>query len=43
MMYPQASRTGFSAAIARSWRFDPVAIATIAIGIVVMTALTIMF
>ncbi|HUC52379.1 MAG TPA: hypothetical protein VMA30_23555 [Xanthobacteraceae bacterium] len=43
MMYPQASRSGFSAAIARGRRFDPVAIATIAIGVVVMTALTMIF
>ena len=43
MMYPQTSRAGFSAGLLPGRRFDPVAIATIAIGIVVMTALTMMF
>jgi hypothetical protein len=43
MMYPPTSRTGFSAVVPRGWRFDPVQIATIAIGIVVITALTMMF
>jgi hypothetical protein len=35
------SRTGFAASIVQG--LDPVGIATIAIGIVVMTALTMMF
>ncbi len=43
MMYPQISRAGFSASSARGLSFDLVGIATIAIGIVVMTALTMMF
>lgn len=42
-MYPQTSRTEFFAAVPRGWRFDPVEIATIAIGVVVITALTMMF
>jgi hypothetical protein len=43
MMHPQTSRTGFSAAIMLGRRFDLIEIATIAVGIVVMTALTMMF
>jgi len=51
-MYPQSSRAGFSVAVARHpveqpmghpWRFDLVEIATIVVGVVVMTALTVMF
>ncbi len=42
-MYPQASQAGFSASIAQGRRFDLVEIATIAVGIVVMTALMMMF
>ena len=42
-MHPQTSRTGFSTAITLGRRFDLIEIATIAIGIVVMTALTMMF
>jgi hypothetical protein len=43
MMRPQTSRTGFSAAIMQGRRFDIIEIATIAIGIVVMTTLAMMF
>jgi hypothetical protein len=43
MMQPQTSRTGFSAAIVQDRRFDVIEIATIAIGIVVMTTLMMMF
>jgi hypothetical protein len=43
MMIPQTRQTGFSAAIVRGRHFDPVALSTIAIGIVVMTFLTMMF
>ena len=43
MMVAQTNRTNVSAGIVRGWHFDPVAIATIALGIVVMTALTMVF
>jgi hypothetical protein len=43
MMIVQTNQTDFSADVVHGWHFDPVAIATIAIGIVVMTLLTVMF
>jgi hypothetical protein len=42
-MFPHTSRAGFSASLLQGRYFDPVAIVTIVIGIVVMTALTMMF
>jgi hypothetical protein len=43
MMVAQTSHSDFSAGLWHGWRFDPVQIGTIAIGIVVMTALAMMF
>lgn len=43
MMVAPTSRTGFFAGAIRSPHFDLVEVSTIAIGIVVITALTMMF
>lgn len=43
MMVAQTSRSEFSAGLWHGRRFDLVQIATIAVGIVVMTALAMMF
>ncbi|HEX3506705.1 MAG TPA: hypothetical protein VHU22_25260 [Xanthobacteraceae bacterium] len=43
MMIPQTSYSEFPARVPQGWRFDLVEIATIAIGVVMVTALTMMF
>jgi hypothetical protein len=43
MMIPQTSHSEFPTSLLRGWRFDLVEIATIAIGVLVMTTLTMMF
>jgi hypothetical protein len=42
-MFAQPSRSEFHPGILQGWRFDLVQISTIGIGIVVMTALAMMF